>query len=264
MASRRRYGKYRLLRRLGRGGFADVYKARDTIEGGYVAVKIPHAHVLHGNALEDFRKEIRLTASLDHENILSIKNAEIYDGRLVVAYALGEETLFDRLRRRLSTATCLDLTGQLLDALAHAHSHKVIHCDVKPENIILFPNHRLRLSDFGIAKIAMRTLEASGSGTVGYVAPEQAMGRPSFRSDVFSAGLIVYRMLAGHLPEWPFAWPPPGIARLRRKVPRAFVDFCRRAIQVDHRKRFKDGIRMAQAFRTLLPAVRRFQTRRRR
>ena len=91
---------------------------------------------------------------------------------------------------------------------------RVLHCDIKPENFILFADGTLKLTDFGIAKIARRTIEASGSGTVGYIAPEQALGRPSFRSDVFSLGLIFYQMFTKKLPQWPFAWPPPEYQRL--------------------------------------------------
>ena len=93
------------------------------------------------------------------------------------------------------------LADQMLEAVAWAHAHRIIHCDVKPDNFILFTDNRIRLADFGIAKVAMKTIRASGSGTVGYVAPEQAVGKPSFRSDVFSLGLILYRMLSGKLPE---------------------------------------------------------------
>ncbi|MHC4550916.1 MAG: protein kinase domain-containing protein [Planctomycetota bacterium] len=261
---RKTIGKYRLLRRLGTGGFSHVYKALDTIEGVHVALKLPNPGVQTPEMLEDFRKEIRLAARLDHPNILPVKNAEFYDGRLVVAYPLGEETLADRIRRRLSLATCLQFAGQMLGALAYAHQRRVIHCDVKPENLILFPGPRLRLTDFGIARVALRTLNASGSGTVGYVAPEQAMGKPSFRSDVFAAGLVIYRMLAGTLPEWPYEWPLPGLAVLRRKVPPAFVAFLRRALQVDHRKRFASAEPMLAAYRKLLPAARRFRAGKRR
>ncbi|MHC4938107.1 MAG: serine/threonine-protein kinase [Planctomycetota bacterium] len=257
-------GKYRLIRRLGTGGFAEVYEARDTIEGVRVALKVPHPEFSSKHALDDFRREIRIAASLDHPNILPVKNADLVQGRLVVAFPLGQETLADRLHRRMGVETALAYGEQMLDALAHAHHRRVIHCDVKPENLILFPDGWLRLGDFGIARIALRTLAASGSGTVGYVAPEQAMGKPSFRSDVFSAGLILYRMLAGKLPEWPFREPLPGSARLRSKVPPSFRAFLQRALRVDHRQRYKDAATMLNAFQRLLPDVERYRAAQRR
>src|SRR5690606_36135308 len=137
----------------------------------------------------------------------------------VIAVPLGKGSLADRMRKRMSMETFLDYARQMLSAVAHAHRHRIVHCDVKPENFLLFPDGRLRLADFGIAKIAQRTLRGSGSGTIGYIAPEQAMVRPSFRSDVFSLGLILWQMLTGELPEYPFTWPLPGLQRLRRKVP---------------------------------------------
>ena len=81
---------------------------------------------------------------------------------------------------------------------------------MKPDNLLLFSDGRLRLTDFGISKVAHRTISASGAGTVGYMAPEQAMGRPSRRSDVFATGLVLWQMFSGQLPEWPFEWPLAG------------------------------------------------------
>ena len=205
LRARMAVGKYRLQRKLGSGGFAEVWRALDTVEGIPVAA-------------EAFRTEIRLVAGMEHPNILTIKNAEILDGRFVVAFALGEETLGERMQRRMTTRLAIDFAAQLLAALDYAHSWRIIHCDVKPDNLILFPENRLRLTDFGISKVAAHTLIASGSGTVGYCAPEQAMGRPSFRSDVFSAALVIWRMLSGELPEWPFRWPLAGHQRLHRRA----------------------------------------------
>jgi len=107
-------------------------------------------------------------------------------------------------------------------------------------------------------------VRASGSGTIGYLAPEQAMGRPSYRSDVFSLGLIFYRMLTGQLPEWPFEWPPPGYQRLGGRVPGDLVAFLRRAMEVDPVRRFRDAQHMLASFRRIKPsAVRHARTRRR-
>ena len=117
-----------------------------------------------------------------------------------------------------------------------------------PENMILFSDGRLRLSDFGIAKVAQRTIRGSGTGTVGYMAPEQAMGKPSARSDVFSIGLTVYRMLTGHWPEWPFEWPLAGHFRLKNRVHPDLTELLRRAIEVDPKKRFRDADQMLRQY----------------
>jgi len=244
-------GKYRIQRRLARGGFAEVYQAFDTVEGIRVALKIPYPQLVSGDSLDAFRREVRLTARLDHPNILPIKNAGFIGERFVIVTPLGEQTLAERLKSRISVKLALDYAGQMLEALAFAHRQRVMHCDVKPDNFLIFSGNRIRLADFGIARVAFRTVLASGSGTVGFMAPEQAMGRPSLRSDVFCLGLVLYRMLAGRLPEWPFEWPFPGHEKLRRAVHPDLVRFLQRALEVDPRRRFEDGVRMLAAFQRL-------------
>ena len=259
-------GKYRIRRRIGTGGFATVYEAYDTIEGIPVALKVPNLDHLDKDSLSAIHREVRLTARLEHENILPLRNAMMIDGYFVIATPLGEQSLTDRLRYRLGPRTALSYTGQLLDALAYAHEARIIHCDIKPDNVILFPEGQVRLADFGIAKVALRTrtIMGSGQGTVGYIAPEQAMGKPSFRSDVFSMGLLIYRMFSGELPAWPFDWPMPGAERLRRTVSRDFVAFLRRSIEVHERRRFRDGVQMRKAFEALAPRALRESSRGRR
>lgn len=258
-----RLDKYRIERKIAEGGFATVYQALDTIEGVRVALKIPHPHLVNANVLAAFRREVRLAATLDHANILPLKNASFIDGHFVIVFALGDRTLADRLRSRLSLETALDYAEQMLEAVAYAHDRWIIHCDIKPENLILFPGNRLRLTDFGIARIVLKTVKASGSGTVGYIAPEQAVGRPSFRSDVFSLGLIIYRMLTGYLPEWPYRWPPPGIERLRRKAHPELIAWLRKAIEPDSRNRFQDARHMLNAYKRIKARSLRYaQTRR--
>lgn len=246
-------GQYRILGKLDEGGFAEVYRATDTIEGVKVALKIPHAGTLDKAMLEDFRREVRLAAQLDHPNILLIKHAGYMDGKFVIVYPLGKGSLDDRLMSRLSVAHALDLAGQMLDAVACAHEHKIVHLDIKPDNFILFDGNRLRLADFGLAKVARYTFSGTGSGTLGYISPEQAMGKPSFRSDVFSLGLIIYRMLSGKRPEWPYEWPYPGQARARKALSPELLDFLKKATEVDAKKRFADAIQMRNAFMRLRP-----------
>ncbi len=245
---RQKLGKYRIERRLGSGGFANVYQAMDTIQGIRVAIKIPHARYTTETVLSQFRKEIRATSQLQHDNILPIKDASIIDDRLVVVFPLGEETLLQRMGRRISLETALEIAEQILRATAEAHQYHVIHCDIKPENVIVFPGNRVRLADFGIAKVSQKTVQGGGTGTVGYMAPEQAMGKPSFRSDVFSIGLILWRLLAGEWPEWPFEWPAKGYRKLRGRIHPDFIDLMRRAIEVNPRHRFRDAQQMLAAF----------------
>ncbi|MCA9041601.1 MAG: serine/threonine protein kinase [Planctomycetaceae bacterium] len=248
---RQRFDKYRIEKRLGEGGFATIYQAYDSIEGIRVALKIPHQEVVCDNLLKDLKNEVRVLARLNHTHILPLKYAAFIENKFVIVTPLGEQTLNERLRKRMSLELTLNFAEQMLEAVAFAHEHRVMHCDIKPENMILFENNHLRLADFGIAKIALRTVRSSGSGTLGYMAPEQAMGKPSFRSDVFSLGLIIYRMLAGKWPEWPYEWPLPGHRRLKQKVPAEFIEFLKKSLQVNPKKRFTDAQHMLKEFRRL-------------
>ena len=218
LKARQKLGKYRIERRISEGPIAAVYEAFDTIHGLNVALKIPHESSMSEHFLADFKREARLAHRLEHPNILPIRDASFIADRFVIAMPLGESSLSSRMRKRLSTESALALIEQALAAVAHAHRANVIHCDIKPDNFILFPNNQLKLTDFGFSKVAQHTLRASGSGTVGYIAPEQAVGRPKFQSDVFSLGLLIYEMLSGYLPEWPYDWPPPEIKRVREKL----------------------------------------------
>jgi len=255
LRARQKLGKYTIIGRIASGPLADVYRAFDRIQRMRVALKIPrHAdHTGH----DEFLHEVQVATRLNHPNLLGVLNAAYIDDYFVIAMELGEESLADRIERRISTANALELVGQALSGLAHAHDNKVIHCDIKPENFLLFPGNRLKLGDYGFAKLRTRTLKASGSGTIDYIAPEQAMGRPKFQSDVFSMGLVIYRLLSGRLPEWPFEWPLPGQDRLAQRVRPEFVNFLKQAIQLDPKQRFADARVMQSAFERLQSHARR-------
>jgi eukaryotic-like serine/threonine-protein kinase len=248
-------GKYKLKSRLANGPYAAVFRALDTLEGVHVALKIPHKGFITKESLDDFSREVRLAAKLDHPNILPLKTADFIDGHLVIALPLGEESLEDRLGRRLSLRSALDYGEQLLQAVSFAHEQHVIHCDVKPDNLLLFPDGRLRLTDFGISKVAHRTISASGAGTVGYMAPEQAMGRPSRRSDVFATGLVLWQMFSGRLPEWPFEWPLAGSTRLRQVLHPDMITLLKRSLEMKPSRRFEDGGQMLAAYLRAKPKV---------
>ena len=251
---RQNIGKYRVERQIGSGGFARVFAALDTIEGTKVALKIPYDQHVDEEMLELFRQEVRLVAKLDHPNILPLRNADIIEGRFIVASSLGRETLGDRMQRRSSVEKTLYFAEQMIAAVAYAHDCGIIHCDIKPENFILFDDDTLRLADFGIAKVSRMTIMASGTGTVGHMATEQAMGKPSMRSDVFSLGLIIYRILSGAWPEYPFAWPPPKANNLRTKrVHPEMIDLIKKAIAPLPRNRFADAIKLETEFERVYP-----------
>jgi serine/threonine-protein kinase len=244
-------GKYRIEKRLAIGPRADVYSAYDTIHGIKVALKIANPDIVEDDFLDEFRHEARLSARMEHTNVLPVQNAAFIDDYFVIAMRLGIETLADRMTRRMSTGLALDFASQALAAVAHAHANKIIHCDVKPENFILFPGNRLRLSDFGFSKVALRTVKASGSGTLGYLAPEQALGRPMFQSDVFALGLMTYQLFSSQLPDYPYEWPMPGYARIRSKLRRRTITWLRKSLEFRHQDRFRNAVTMENAFRDI-------------
>lgn len=255
LKARQKIGKYRIVSRIASGPLADVYAAKDTIQNQQVALKIPRAD--NDTDQRELLHEVQVATKLKHPNILSVLNASYIDDRFVIAMELGEESLADRLERRIATARAIDLAGQAIDALACAHEHKIIHCDIKPENFIMFPGNQLKLGDFGFAKLSLRTLKASGSGTIDYIAPEQAMGRPKFQSDVFSLGLVLYRMFSGKLPEWPFEWPLRGYQQLKVRVRPEFIALLKKAIQLDPNKRYASALQMQAEFERLKSHARR-------
>ncbi len=247
-----RLDKYRLQRRLGEGGFATVFSAIDTIEDRKVALKVPDSrYVNNTQSLDDVQREVRIMARLDHPSILPLKDARFIDGHFVMVFPLGEESLSDRLCRRMSRATAVDYVVQMIASVASAHQQNVLHRDIKPENFILFPDQEIKLTDFGLARIEQGMHDVSASGTLGYMAPEQAMGRPSYRSDVFSLGLVIYRMLSGEMPEYPFQAPLPGFNKLRRGLSTDLVALIRKAIDPVPSKRFRDAVAMNNAMQKI-------------
>jgi eukaryotic-like serine/threonine-protein kinase len=251
LKARQKLGKYVIKRRLANGPLAAVYEALDTIQDVRVALKIPQPGATDEFFLQDFKREARLAAKLEHENILPVRDASYIDGHFVIVMPLGIGSLADRMKSRLPTKTILSFTEQALAAVAHAHQAKIIHCDIKPGNFVVFPGDCIKLTDFAFSKVAQRSVRASGSGTVGYIAPEQAVGRPMFQSDVFSLGLLIYELLSGYVSEWPYDWPPPGIDRVKRKLTPEQVAWLRKALEVKPERRYRNAVVMLEEFRRL-------------
>ncbi|MDH4239753.1 MAG: serine/threonine-protein kinase [Phycisphaerae bacterium] len=249
----RRMGKYRLENQLGIGGSSEVWKARDCVEGMYVALKIPMMDVRGQRDNQALFREIRMVSKLRHRHIMPVKNADIIEDHVVVATELSFKTL-DDCSRPMSIRRILSIIAQVLDGLAYAHRHRLVHCDVTPGNIFLFPKGRAALGDFGISlqlKGRMKTVDEFG--TPGYVAPEQAYGRPTYRSDCFAVALILYEYITGVLPRWPFRWPFKGYKRLRERTNLSLVKFIKQALSVDPARRFAEAGQMLTALLQAMP-----------
>jgi hypothetical protein len=237
-----RLGKYRLDRRVGSGAFAEVWKARDLVENRAVALKITGPEAVREWGRAAIEKEAQIASRLRHPNIAGIHNADWIDGRFVMATDLAQTSLARYPRVRRSAETALRVVCDVAAALAHEHAERVIHRDVKPENILIFTDGHAALTDFGASRLASNVPgTVTEAGTLGYLAPEQAYGRAGLSSDVFSLGLIAYEILTGYLPTWPFEWPFASHDRFVAKVPEPVRPVLRRAAEFDPRRRWPDG-----------------------
>ncbi|MCB9750003.1 MAG: serine/threonine protein kinase [Myxococcales bacterium] len=241
----RKFGPYRLIRRIARGGFGKVLEAIDTRDGSALALKAPLR--IDQESLDVFLRELDLVTRLDHRNVMPIVRVEVVQGLPVIAYPLGREALDERVERPMPYELAVDFARQLFAGLAHVHKRGIIHCDIKPENLIVFPDDHLRIADFGLARDGDLGSLETRSGTLEYMAPEHAKGRVSTRSDVFSAGLVACLLLTGLVPRRPFTWPFPGIKVLSQRSP-AIVEVLRRATAVDPSERYMHAGVLLRAF----------------
>ncbi len=199
------FGNYRLVRLIGQGGFADVYLAEHIHLNTQAAIKVLQMRLI-GTNIEQFRNEARTIASLLHPNIIRVLDFGLEDGIpfLVMDYA-PNGTLRQRYQKgvQLHLVTIVSYVKQVASALQYAHDRKLIHRDVKPENMLLGRNNEVLLSDFGLVLIAQSTGSRSTQemgGTVAYMAPEQLQGKPRPASDQYSLGIVVYEWLSGERP----------------------------------------------------------------
>jgi serine/threonine protein kinase len=201
-------GHYEVEARLGGGGMGVVYRARDKKLGRAVALKFLSAHLVASpKAKERFIAEARAASALDHPAIATIHAIEeTKDGELYIVMAFYEgETIAARLARHgaIPVGQSLELALQAAEGLARAHELGIVHRDVKPANLMITPDGRLKVLDFGLAKIEDVRLTDAGTtlGTPAYMSPEQARGsRVDHRTDIWSLGVVLYEMLTGRLP----------------------------------------------------------------
>ena len=201
-------GHYEVEERLGGGGMGVVYRARDLKLGRPVALKFLSSHLVASErAKRRFIAEARAASALDHPSIATIHAIEeTAEGELYIVMAFYEgETIAARLARRgtLPVGQAIELALQAAEGLARAHESGIVHRDVKPANLMVTPDERVKVLDFGLAKVEDVRLTDAGTtlGTPAYMSPEQARGaRLDHRTDVWSLGVVLYEMLTGRLP----------------------------------------------------------------
>jgi beta-lactam-binding protein with PASTA domain/predicted Ser/Thr protein kinase len=254
-------GRYRIIRKLGAGGMANVYLAEDQELGRRVAIKIlDDRHAADDSFIERFRREAKNAAGLSHPNIVSI-----YDrGEAEGTYYIAMEYLSGRSLKELMVSRgptpigiAIDYTRQMLAALGFAHRNGIVHRDIKPHNVVVDADGRLKVTDFGIARSGASQMTEAGSiiGTAQYLSPEQARGAPvDQRSDVYSVGIVLYEMLTGKVPftgDTPLeiamkhlSEVPVSPSELRDDVPEDLDLIALRALAKDPEDRYQTAAEM--------------------
>jgi serine/threonine-protein kinase len=201
--------RYQLLERIGTGGMADVFRARDLMLERSVAIKILHETYSDDQSFQDrFKQEARAAANLSHPNIVTVHDFGFDHGQLfiVMEHIPGKDlkTIL-RQRGRYSVEETIPLIVQACAGIGYAHRAGLVHCDIKPHNMIVTPDGRLKVTDFGIARALSTIMPDERAdvvwGSPQYFSPEQAVGEaPSPASDVYSLGVVLYEVLTGALP----------------------------------------------------------------
>jgi len=254
-------GRYRILRKLGAGGMANVYLAEDQELGRRVAIKILNErHANDEQFVERFRREAKNAAGLSHPNIVSIFDRGQAEG----TYYIAMEYLDGRSLKELITArgpapipVSVDYARQILAALRVAHRQNLVHRDIKPHNVLVDGEGRVKVTDFGIARAGPSQMTEEGSiiGTAQYLSPEQAQGAPvTPASDLYSVGIVLYELLTGSVPfggETPvelamkhLSKVPEPPSRLRPEVPRDLDFVVMRALAKSPDERYQSADEM--------------------
>lgn len=208
MINRTLDNRYTILERIGGGGMADVYRAHDQLLDRSVAVKVLRSQFTDDDEfVTRFRREAQAAARLSHPNIVNIydvgRDEDIY--YIVMEYISGE-TLKEHIQREgsLPVESAVRIALEIAEALEHAHQNNIVHCDIKPHNILMTRSGRVKVTDFGIARaVTSATMTQTGTiiGSVHYFSPEQAKGSAvSAKSDIYSLGVVLYEMLTGVVP----------------------------------------------------------------
>jgi serine/threonine-protein kinase len=254
-------GRYRILRKLGSGGMANVYLAEDQELGRRVAIKILNErHANDDQFVERFRREAKNAAGLSHPNIVSIYDRGEAEGTYYIAMEFLDGRSLKELivsRGPAPVSVAIDYARQILAALRFAHRNGIVHRDIKPHNVLVDSEGRLKVTDFGIARAGASQMTEAGSiiGTAQYLSPEQAKGSPVDQtSDLYSIGIVLYELLTGVVPftgDTPVeiamkhlsAIPDPP-SEHRAEIPRELDLVVLRALAKDPRERYQTAEEM--------------------
>src|SRR3954462_5564817 len=248
-------GRYRIERRIGSGGMADVYCAYDSQLGRQIALKMLHRRFARDQEfVERFRREASAAAGLQHPNVVGVFDRGEYDGTYYIAMEyLPGRTLKELIRDEapLDQLRAIDYAIQILHAASFAHRRGVIHRDFKPHNVIVGADDRLKVTDFGIARAGASEMTETGSimGTAQYLSPEQAQGqRVGAPSDLYSIGVVLFEMRAARVPFGGdsavsialkhVSEPPPLLSSLRPDVNPRLEQAVGRALLKDPAQRY--------------------------
>ncbi|MFC1852597.1 serine/threonine protein kinase [candidate division CSSED10-310 bacterium] len=202
-------GKFRIIDKLGSGGFAAVYLAEDTWIKKKVALKVPHNQDAE---LEDMLQEPRLLAALNHPNIVNVLSAGREGSTFYIVMEYVEGAALAQLikdKGALPIEFALETCKQICLGLAHAHTEKILHRDLRPSNILLTKDFIVKIADFGISRVLdVSPYAHTKIGSPPYMAPEHLLGKAVFESDIYSLGVMMYEMMIGSLP---FYDPNPSI-----------------------------------------------------
>jgi serine/threonine protein kinase/Tol biopolymer transport system component len=273
-------GPYTVISPLGSGGMGEVWRAKDTRLNREVAIKLlPASFATDADRLSRFKQEALATSSLNHPNILTIYDIGSLDGApYIVAELLEGDELRDQLNEgALPVGRCVDYARQITQGLAAAHEKGIVHRDLKPENLFVTKDGRVKILDFGLAKLRPSQLSGVDSnaqtqkritdpgtllGTVGYMSPEQVRGQEAdHRADIFSFGVILYEMLSGRrtfagesaieVMNAILKEEPPELTAINHRVPQGLERLIRRCLEKQPERRFHSAHDLGYALEAL-------------